>query len=81
MLIETLFLSSLNLPRDLIAIDWFRTIAPYNPVSYLIEAMRSLVVFGWDATPLMRGLGVASALAGGALFLASRGLKTRMERT
>jgi ABC-2 type transport system permease protein len=81
LLFVTLFLSSMNLPRDLIAIDWFRTIATYNPISYLIEAMRSLVVFGWEATPLLRGLGVGVGLAGGALYLASRGLKTRMERT
>ena len=32
-----LFLSSMNLPRNLIEIDWFRTVATINPVSYLIE--------------------------------------------
>ena len=36
-----LFLSSMSLPRDLIEHDWFRTIATYNPVSYLIEGIRS----------------------------------------
>ena len=29
-----LFLSSMNLPRHLIEIDWFRTVATWNPVSY-----------------------------------------------
>ena len=43
-----LFLSSMNLPRNLIAIDWFRDLATANPVSYMIEALRSLVITGWD---------------------------------
>ncbi len=44
-----LFLSSAVLPRDLIAQDWFRTVATINPVSYLIEGLRSLIITGWDA--------------------------------
>ncbi len=43
------FLSSLNLPRNLIEIGWFRTVATWNPVSYLIEGLRSLVLTGWDS--------------------------------
>ena len=38
-----LFLSSVNLPRNLIEQDWFRAIATYNPVSYLVEGVRSLI--------------------------------------
>src|SRR6185503_16981029 len=41
-----LFLSSSSLPRDLIAQDWFRTIATYNPVSYLFEGLRAPILFG-----------------------------------
>ena len=41
-----LFLSSGSLPRDLIEQDWFRTVATYNPVSYLIEGVRSLFIDG-----------------------------------
>ena len=37
-----LFLSSMNAPRNLIEVDWFRTVATVNPVSYLIEGVRSL---------------------------------------
>src|SRR5207248_418666 len=40
----SMFLSSMNLPRDLIRAGWFRTIATYNPLSYLMEAPRSLLV-------------------------------------
>ncbi len=41
-----LFISSMNTPRDLIAVDWFRFLATINPVSYLIECVRSLIIDG-----------------------------------
>jgi len=76
-----LFLSSMSLPRDLIAVDWFRSIATANPVSYLVEGLRSLIITGWDAEALAMGFGIAGAIAVVGLALASRGLKTRMART
>ena len=76
-----LFISSMALPRDLIQTDWFRTIATYNPVSYLLEAIRSLLITGWDGEALALGFGVATLMAIGGLALASRGLRTRMART
>lgn len=76
-----LFLSSMALPRDLIQTDWFREVATYNPVSYLIEAIRSLIITGWDAQALALGFGVAGVLATAALTLASRALGTRLART
>ena len=48
LLFFTLFISSMNLPRNLIEVSWFRDAATINPVSYLIEAIRSLVIVGWD---------------------------------
>jgi ABC-2 type transport system permease protein len=75
------FLSSMNLPRNLIDVDWFRTVATWNPISYLIEGIRSLIITGWDATALARGLGVAVAVLVLSFWAASRALATRMERT
>jgi ABC-2 type transport system permease protein len=76
-----LFISSMNMPRDLIEIDWFRTVATANPVSYLIEAVRSLIIERWDVETLLLGFGVAGALVVVALALAARALVHRMERT
>jgi ABC-2 type transport system permease protein len=76
-----LFLSSMALPRDLIQTDWFREIATYNPVSYLIEAIRSLLITGWDAQALELGFGIAVAVAVVAMTAASAALKTRLART
>jgi ABC-2 type transport system permease protein len=81
LLFVLLFLSSMNMPRNLIAVHWFRTVATWNPISYLIEAMRSLVIIGWDATALARGFVVATALAAVSLTVAARLLRTRMTRT
>jgi ABC-2 type transport system permease protein len=76
-----LFLSSMNTPRDLIAVDWFKAIASVNPVSYLIECVRSLIITGWDTEALALGFGIAVVLALVSLVLASWALGRRLERT
>ena len=76
-----LFLSSMALPRDLIEADWFATIATYNPVSYLLEAIRSLLITGWDAEALGLGFACAAGVALAAVTAASFALRTRMVRT
>ena len=72
------FLSSMSLPRNLIAVDWFRTVATWNPASYLIEGLRCLVITGWDGTALWRGLAVGVGDAACCRFwAASRGAARR----
>jgi len=76
-----LFISSMNAPRNLIGIDWFRIAATLNPVSYMIECVRSLIIEGWDAQALALGFGSVLVLGLVSLPLASRALRTRMTRT
>ena len=76
-----LFLSSMNLPRNLIQTDWFREVATYNPVSYLIEAIRSLLIKGWDGEALALGFGIAGVIAVVAMVAASTSMRTRLVRT
>jgi ABC-2 type transport system permease protein len=71
----------MNLPRNLIEVHWFRDLATVNPVSYMIEAMRSLVIEGWNAQALMLGFSFAFGLLVIAMALSSRQLKFRMTRT
>ena len=80
LLFVTLFLSSSSLPRNLIKATWFRDLATYNPVSYLLEALRSLVITGWNAQALELGVGFALALLVIALALSQRAMKTRLAR-
>ena len=76
-----LFLSSISLPRDLIQTDWFRTVATYNPVSYLLEGIRSLLITGWDGQALALGFACAAGVAAIALTACVIGLRTRVLRT
>ncbi len=78
LLFVLLFFSSMALPRDLIAQDWYRFLATINPVSYLIEAIRSLLITGWDGEALALGFGVAAVVAVASITVASISLKGRM---
>lgn len=76
-----LFLSSMSLPRELIEQDWFRTIATWNPLSYLIEGLRSLVITGWDGEALALGFGFAAVIALLGVVGAAAALRSRLVRT
>ncbi|MDQ4127439.1 MAG: ABC transporter permease, partial [Actinomycetota bacterium] len=74
----SIFLSSINLPRDLIEADWFRFVATINPISYLVEGIRSLVITGWDVQALILGFGCAAAIMVLAIGGAAASLRTRV---
>jgi ABC-2 type transport system permease protein len=76
-----LFISSMNAPRDLMEIEWFKFLASINPVSYLIECVRSLIITGWDAQALALGFGIAFAIAVAGVALSSSALSERLTRT
>ena len=80
LLFVALFLSSQYLPRDLIAQGWFRTVATYNPMSYFIEAPRSLLITGWDGQALALGGGLALLFTVVTVTLASARLRSRVHR-
>ena len=72
----------MNTPRNLIDVDWFRFVASINPVSYLIECVRSLIITGWDAKALVLGFGLAVVIGIVATTLATLfALKDRLVRT
>jgi ABC-2 type transport system permease protein len=75
------FLSSNALPRELIEQDWFRTIATVNPVSYLFEGLRSLVIFGWDGEALALGFAIAAVISLVGVLASAAALRTRVVRT
>jgi ABC-2 type transport system permease protein len=76
-----LFISSMNTPRNLIGVDWFRIAATLNPVSYMIECVRSLIITGWDWEALGLGFGFVILIGIASLVLASRAMRTRLTRT
>jgi ABC-2 type transport system permease protein len=76
-----LFFSSMAMPRNVISEDWFRIVATINPVSYLLEGVRSLIIIGWDPEALALGCGVIALMLLVGLAGAGRALRKRMERT
>ncbi len=76
-----IIISSMNLPRNLIEADWFRIAATLNPVSYMIEGLRSLIIEGWDAQALALGFGFAILSVTVAMALAAVELRKQMART
>lgn len=75
-----LFLSSGNFPRSLMTVGWFKFLATINPISYIIEAIRSLFITGWDAQALGRGFAVLVPLVILTLAASARAARTRLER-
>jgi len=59
---------------------WLKTAAQLNPITYVLEAMRSIINNGWDAEPLWRAL-LACLLLGSAMYaLAAFALRVRTQR-
>ncbi len=73
------FLTTAFLPQEALT-GWLSTLATYNPVTYVLAALRSLLTGGWDGTALAQGviaiLGVA-AVSHTLAFMALRGRVSR----
>jgi ABC-2 type transport system permease protein len=50
-----LFLSTAVMPKALLP-DWVQTVATYNPMSYIADAMHRLIITGFDWTVIAYGL-------------------------
>lgn len=57
-----LFLSTAFMPKLLLP-DWLDKFASFNPITYIVEALRALVNDGWDWTAVGQALGVTGGLA------------------
>ena len=71
----------MNMPRNLIEIDWFRARRDREPGLVPDRGVRSLIIVGWDAEALALGFGIAAAITVVALALASVALRTRLTRS
>lgn len=80
LLFASLFLSTVNMPRELIEADWFAAITRANPVSYMVDGMRSLIITGWDARALAEGVLVLTAVTIVGVAGCARALRRRMAK-
>ena len=56
------FLSTATVPLELMS-PWMRAFAEVNPVTYILNAVRSLISDGWDVGVLLRGFAAIGAVA------------------
>ncbi len=73
------FLTTTFLPQEALT-GWLSTIADFNPVTYLLEALRSLLTGGWQADSLLQGVGAIAAVAAVSFTLAALALRGRVSR-
>jgi ABC-2 type transport system permease protein len=65
-----IFLSETFVPSSFITVKWLKVAANINPTTYVFRAMRSLILNGWEAKPLLIGFAVILGLASLTGFMA-----------
>jgi ABC-2 type transport system permease protein len=66
-----IFLAPTFLPRDELQ-GWLGTVSAANPTTYVLEAMRAMLIDGWDVGVLAAGFGVVAVLCAASLVWATR---------
>jgi ABC-2 type transport system permease protein len=73
------FLTATFVPVSLLS-GWIKTAAVYNPITYILEAMRGLMLTGWETDVLLRGLSAVVALGVITFLFALLSLRARTRR-
>ncbi|MGY9072592.1 MAG: ABC transporter permease [Acidimicrobiales bacterium] len=71
------FLTSAYLPREEMS-GWLKTVAAWNPVTYLLEGMRPLLTTGWDWDALWKAVLAILVLGSVTFTMAFRSLARRV---
>jgi ABC-2 type transport system permease protein len=74
-----LFMTSSYVPRSQLT-GWLSTIAAWNPVTYILEGLRSLVTQGWQWDTLAKALLAIAAVATISMSLCLAALRGRTKR-
>lgn len=73
------FLTATFVPLELLS-GWLKTAAQFNPVTYILDAMRSVMLRGWEADTLTYGLLACAVLIIVPYIMALGALKSRTSR-
>ena len=73
------FLTTAFVPQPALT-GWLSTIADYNPVTYLLAGLRSLIFVGWDARELLKAVGAVALVGLLSQSLALAALRGRVAR-
>jgi len=71
------FLSDAVVPKQALT-GWMSEIATYNPITYLLGALRSLITTGWQASTLLEGLAALAGIGIVSFTLALGALRARV---
>ena len=71
------FLTTTFLPQEALT-GWLATIATYNPVTYVLDGLRSLITEGWEPDTLAKGMLAIVALGTVSFTLASLAMRGRL---
>jgi len=71
------FLSDAIAPKQALT-GWFAAVATYNPITYLLAALRSLISTGWQPKTLAAGLGALAGIGLTSMSMALIALRGRV---
>ncbi|MEL6890707.1 MAG: ABC transporter permease [Actinomycetota bacterium] len=74
------FLTTTFLPKEALT-GWLSTVATYNPVTYVLGGLRSLISDGWEWGELAKGLGAIAAVTVVSFGLASAAMRGRVAQS
>ncbi len=74
-----LFMTTLFVPQEAMT-GWLSAAADYNPVTYVLAALRSLIYGGWDAQAMLNGIIAIAAVGVLSIGMALAALKGRASR-
>ena len=74
-----LFMTSLFVPQEAMT-GWLSAAADYNPVTYVLAALRSLIYGGWDGQAILNGIIAIAAVGVVSIGMALAALKGRATR-
>ena len=72
-----LFLTTAFAPKEALS-GWLETAATFNPMTYLLDGMRSLSLYGWDAGDITGAVLAVVGLGSVTLTLAFLALRSRI---
>jgi ABC-2 type transport system permease protein len=73
------FLTDAIVPKGVLT-GWFSTVATFNPVTYLLGALRSLITTGWNGVALLEGVIALAGIGCLSMSLAFLALRGRVRR-
>jgi ABC-2 type transport system permease protein len=77
LLFASLFMSSAFFPRELMH-GWFKSVASFNPLSHLIEGLRTQIIVGVDVSAWLTSLAAAAGIFTLGVVLAGLALRGRL---